>query len=270
LSIGLFIVSSVRARRGIIKSLPTIGGVSLVSFVAAYRFVDIADPQALRTSLFERAAAAELKGTVLLAHEGINLMLAGERAALGRWMAQLQADPRFATLELKQHAVNAVPFRRLRVKVKREIIRMNQPALRPADGRAKAVDAHTLARWLATGRCDEGREVVMLDTRNGFEVDAGAFEGAIDWRLEHFSDFPHALAAHRDELAGKTIVSYCTGGIRCEKAALWMAEQGLPHVHQLDGGILRYLEQLPDAPHWRGGCFVFDQRGALDPSALHS
>jgi UPF0176 protein len=105
---------------------------------------------------------------------------------------------------------------------------------------------------------------VMLDTRNAFEVDAGAFEGAIDWRLHKFSDFPDALAEHAAELLDKTVVSYCTGGIRCEKAALWMAQQGLPHVLQLDGGILRYFEQTAGAPHWRGRCVVFDEREAID------
>jgi len=121
-----------------------------------------------------------------------------------------------------------------------------------------------VARWLANGRrCDAGREVVLLDTRNGFEVDAGAFEGALDWRLAKFSDFPAALEAHRAELQGKTVVSYCTGGIRCEKAALWMQAEGLHNVLQLDGGILRYFELTQGAPHWRGGCFVFDERTSL-------
>jgi UPF0176 protein len=126
------------------------------------------------------------------------------------------------------------------------------------------VDAATLAHWLQQGRCDAGREVVMLDTRNGFEVDAGAFENAIDWRLNRFSDFPAALEQHREALQGKTVVSYCTGGIRCEKAAIWMAAAGIDNVLQLDGGILRYFEQAPGAPHWRGDCFVFDGRTGLD------
>ena len=183
-------------------------------------------------------------------------------------LGALQSDPRFATLEMKRHSADHVPFQRLRVKVKREIIRMNQPAVRPAAQRASAVDAATLARWLQQGHCDEGRPVLMLDTRNGFEVDAGAFEGAIDWRLHKFSDFPAELDRHRDELQGATIVSYCTGGIRCEKAALWMQQQGLPDVLQLDGGILRYFEDAPGAPGWHGRCVVFDERQSLD-TALH-
>jgi UPF0176 protein len=237
-----------------------------VSIVAAYRFVDIEDGPALRDMLFASAQAAGLKGTVLLAPEGINLSLAGAPAALRAWMHALQADPRFAALDCKWHAARALPFQRLRVKLKREIIRMNQPAVRPVAGRAPSVDAPTLARWLQAGHCDAGRPLLLLDTRNAFEVDAGAFEAALDWRLSKFSDFPAALQRHQAALQGKTVVSYCTGGIRCEKAALWMAQAGLPHVLQLEGGILRYLEQMPAAPHWRGHCVVFDDRQALDAS----
>jgi UPF0176 protein len=231
-----------------------------IRIVAAYRFVDIDNGQALRDSLFNAASAMAIKGTLLIAQEGINFTLAGTDAAMQAWMQQLQSDGRFAALETKTHHAPTIPFRHLRVKVKREIIRMNQPTIRPTAGRAPAVDAATLARWLDRGQCDAGRPVVLLDTRNGFEVDAGAFEGALDWRLDKFSDFPAALAAHRNELEGKTVVSYCTGGIRCEKAALWMAQAGIAHVTQLDGGILRYFEQTTDAPHWRGECFVFDER----------
>ena len=233
--------------------------------VAAYRFVELDDLPSLRSLLLQRAEAAALKGTVLLAPEGINLFLAGAPAAVRGWLQQLQADPRFACLEVKDSYSAEVPFRRLRVRIKREIIRMNQPAIRPVAGRAPSVDAPTLARWLSQGHCDEGRPVVMLDTRNGFEVDHGAFDNAIDWRLNRFTEFPGALAEHMPELQGKTIVSYCTGGIRCEKAAIWMREQGLPHALQLDGGILKFFEQVPGAPGYRGDCVVFDDRGALDP-----
>ena len=123
------------------------------------------------------------------------------------------------------------------------------------------------ATWLQQGHDDQGRPVKMLDTRNGFEVDEGAFEGAIDWRLHKFSDFPAELERHRDDLAGATIVSYCTGGIRCEKAALLMRERGMSNVYQLDGGILKYFEDTDSqAPGWRGRCFVFDERVALNPA----
>jgi UPF0176 protein len=231
--------------------------------VSAYAFVALDDVARLREAVHAQAAAQDLKGTVLLAEEGINLFLAGRADALRAWLAWLRTDARLATLQAKESWSPRVPFRSLKVRLKREIIRMNQPQLRPAAGRAPALDAATLARWLDAGHDDEGREVVMLDTRNAFELEHGAFAQALDWRLAKFSDFPAALAQHRHELAGRTVVTYCTGGIRCEKAALALRAAGVPHVWQLDGGILRYLERLPDAPHWRGRCFVFDQRESL-------
>lgn len=233
--------------------------------ISAYKFVTLSDCDALRESMRSRAAAEGLKGTVLLAEEGINLFLAGSPEGVRAFVAALRADARFADLVPKESWSDAVPFRKLLVKIKREIIRMNHPTIRPEQGRAPAVTPATLARWLAQGRDDEGRPVVTLDTRNAFEVDAGAFEGALDWRLAKFSEFPEALRAHRDELAGKTVVSYCTGGIRCEKAAILMQREGVERVYQLEGGILRYFEETGGA-HFRGACFVFDERELLDPS----
>lgn len=231
--------------------------------LSAYKFITLTGLPALRERLLARAAPLGLKGTVLLAEEGINLFIAGAGAAVREWLQDLKADPRFADLAPKESFSTEVPFKRLRVKIKREIIRMNMPAVRPEAARAPSVAPRTLACWLAQGHDDEGRPVVTLDTRNAFEVDAGAFEQAIDWRLAKFSDFPAALRAHRAQLEGKTVVSYCTGGIRCEKAALVMQAEGL-RTYQLEGGILKYFEETAGAPHWRGRCFVFDERVALD------
>jgi UPF0176 protein len=238
--------------------------------IAGYRFVALPDAPALRERLFERAEQTGLKGTVLLAEEGLNLCLAGPPAGVADWLAVLRADARFADLAVKESWSDTLPFQRLKVKLKREIIRMNQATVRPAAGRAPAVAANTLARWIEQGHDDEGRPIRLLDTRNDFEVDAGAFEGAVNWRLRKFSDFPAALAAHRAELAGHTVVSYCTGGIRCEKAALVMQDLGLDHSYQLEGGILKYFEDTQGrAPGWRGKCFVFDERVGLD-TTLHA
>ncbi|RTL23775.1 MAG: sulfurtransferase [Burkholderiales bacterium] len=232
--------------------------------ISCYLFVSLPDTEALRERLHARAEALGLKGTVLIAEEGINLFLAGTAEVVDTWVAELRSDPRFDALTPKRSWSATQPFQRLKVKVKPEIIRMNHPAIRPDQApRAPALAPATLARWLDQGHDDAGREVVMLDTRNGFEVDHGAFDGAIDWRLHKFSDFPAALAAHRDELVGKTVVSYCTGGIRCEKAAMVLAEQGLT-AWQLDGGILKYFEDT-GGPHYHGHCFVFDEREALAP-----
>ncbi len=232
--------------------------------VSAYKFVPLDDCEALRDRLGDQAQAAGLRGTILLAQEGINLFLAGEAVTLRAFLADLQADPRLSGLPIKESWSQTAPFRKMQVKVKREIIRMNHPTIQPQAGRAPAVDAATVRRWLDQGHDDAGRPVVTLDTRNAFEVDHGTFEGAIDWRINKFSDFPAAVQAHRADLEGKTVVSFCTGGIRCEKAAIYLREAGLESVWQLDGGILKYFEETGGA-HFRGNCFVFDERRALDP-----
>ncbi|KZC34716.1 MULTISPECIES: sulfurtransferase [Rhodanobacter] len=235
--------------------------------ISAYKFISLDDLPALRERLLARCEALALKGTILLAPEGINLFLAGSRAQIDGFMATLHDDPRFADLAPKESLSATVPFGRLRVRLKREIITMRLPTIRPEGGRAPAVDAATLQRWLDQGCDDDGREVLLLDTRNDYETDAGRFAQAVDYRLASFTGFPTAIAADRARYAGKTVVSYCTGGIRCEKATLHMRNLGMQHVYQLDGGILNYLEQT-DGAHWQGDCFVFDGRGAVGPDLL--
>ena len=231
--------------------------------ISSYKFVPLPDAPALRETLLARALRRDLKGTILLAEEGINLFLAGPAEDVRGFITELQTDPRFADIAPKESWSDTRPFRKMLVKVKGEIIRMNYPTIRPAQGRAPAVAPATVKRWLDQGHDDEGRPVVTLDTRNDFEVDAGTFEGAIDWRITKFTEFPQAVLDHKAELEGKTVVSFCTGGIRCEKAAILMQEMGLDHVVQLEGGILKYFEET-DGSHYRGSCFVFDERRAVD------
>jgi UPF0176 protein len=235
--------------------------------ISAYRFVNLDDLPPLRERIAARCSALELKGTVLLAPEGINLFLAGSRASIDACMAWLREDRRFADLQPKESLSDTPPFRRMRVRLKREIITMRMPTIRPQANRAPAVDATTLRRWLDRGHDDEGRELVLLDTRNDYEIAVGAFDHAVDYHLASFTGFPAAIAADRARYEGKTVVSYCTGGIRCEKAALHMQDIGMRHVFQLEGGILKYLEDT-DGAHWRGDCFVFDERGAVDGALL--
>jgi UPF0176 protein len=237
--------------------------------LSAYKFVSLDELPALRQQLLDHCHALGLKGTILLAPEGINLFLAGDRAATDAFMVSLRQDLRFADIVPKESLSDAPPFGRMRVRLKREIITMRIPAIRPEGGRAPAVQASTLRRWLTQGRDDEGRELVLLDTRNDYEIALGRFADAVDYRLSSFTCFPAAIAADRARYEGRTVVSYCTGGIRCEKAALHMRELGLTHVYQLDGGILNYLEQT-DGAHWQGACFVFDQRIAIDQQLLPS
>jgi len=236
--------------------------VNTILNISAYKFVTLPDAAALRETLLERAIALQLKGTILLAEEGINLFLAGPAETVRGFIAQLHTDARFADIVPKESWSDRQPFKKMLVKVKNEIIRMNHPTIRPAEGRAPAVAPLTVKRWLDQGHDDEGRPVVTLDTRNDVEIDCGTFENAIDWRITKFTEFPQALLDHKADLQGKTVVSFCTGGIRCEKAAIFMREAGLDHVYQLEGGILKYFEEAGGA-HYKGGCFVFDEREAV-------
>jgi UPF0176 protein len=235
--------------------------------ISAYKFVALPDAHDLQVTFEARATALALKGTILLAGEGINLFLAGAADAVHGFVDQLRADPRFSDMAPKESWSASSPFKKMRVKVKNEIIRMNHPAIQPAAGRAPAVSPATVRRWLEAGVDDAGRAVVTLDTRNTYEVDQGTFEGAIDWRLNKFTEFPQALLDHKAELQDKTVVSFCTGGIRCEKAAILMRNVGLEHVYQLDGGILKYFEET-DGAHYSGACFVFDDRREVDRNLL--
>ena len=231
--------------------------------ISAYRFVSLDDLPALRERVLAQCEALALKGTILLAPEGINLFLAGPREAIDAFMAWLHQDSRFAGLQAKESLSDDVPFKRMRVRLKKEIITLRQPTIRPEGGRAPAVDAATLKRWLDQGHDDNGRDVVLLDTRNAYETDVGMFPQAVDYRIGSFTELPAALAADQARYDGKTVVSYCTGGIRCEKAVLHMQDTGMENVYQLEGGVLKYFEEVGGV-HWEGGCFVFDERGAVD------
>lgn len=235
--------------------------------ISAYLFTPLTDRVTLRATLRDAANARDLKGTILLAEEGINLFLAGDADDVRGFVDELRTDARFAALEPKESWSDTQPFGRMLVKLKREIIRMDHPMIRPVEGRAAAVEASTLKRWLDQGADDAGRPVVMLDTRNAFEVGYGTFANAVSWGIARFGEFPDAATTHAADLEGATVVSFCTGGIRCEKAALYLQEAGHPNVLQLDGGILKYFEEVGGA-HWEGDCFVFDEREALTPELL--
>jgi UPF0176 protein len=192
------------------------------------------------------------------------MFLAGLRHEIDAYMDWLHTDPRFADVVAKESFSDSQPFTKLLVKLKPEIITMRMPLIKPELGRAPSVDAPTLKRWLDQGHDDQGKPVVMVDTRNDFEVDVGTFKNTIDYRISKFTEFPDVIAAHRDELNDKTVVTFCTGGIRCEKAAIHMQNVGFDNVYQLEGGILKYFEEV-GGEHYQGDCFVFDYRTALNP-----
>ena len=231
--------------------------------LAAYHFTRVEHPGSLANLIRDWAEACALRGTVLVAGEGINLFLAGGSVAIDEFLERLRADPRFAAIMVKRSPSRAQPFARLKVKVKPEIISFRRDDASPLAGRAPAVAPRDLARWITQGHDDSGRRLVLLDTRNREEVGHGTFAGALTLPIDNFTDLPDALAPHRESLADATVVSFCTGGIRCEKAALWLRADGMDNLLQLDGGILGYFEQV-GGKGYDGRCFVFDERVALD------
>ena len=240
--------------------------------IAAYRFVWLPDPASWVEPLRARCIALALKGTIIVADEGINLFLAGDATDVDAFIAWLADDPLFVDrdggpalqhLEVKRSWSETQPFGRLLIKHKAEIVTMRRPAVRPGAGRAPSIAPERLAEWLARGHDDDGHPIVLLDTRNAFEVGHGTFEGARHLGIDRFDAFPDAVDSLQSDLGDETVVTFCTGGIRCEKAALYMRDAGFARVLQLDGGILNYLEKVGPT-HWRGDCFVFDERVALD------
>ena len=233
--------------------------------ISVYKFVTIDNIDDLRVQLKEQCDALLLKGTILIAPEGINIFLAGSRESINAIVSQLRADTRFADLDPKESFSDTQPFKKMWVKKKKEIITMKHPLIRPENGRAPAVTADVLKQWLDQGVDAEGRPIVLMDTRNDFEVDFGTFDNCLDYRIKKFSDFPQVIEQKAQAFDGKTVVTFCTGGIRCEKAAILMQEKGYERVYQLEGGILKYFETVGGA-HYTGGCFVFDERENLDPN----
>jgi UPF0176 protein len=232
--------------------------------IAAYKFITIDNLEELRPQYQAICAELGLKGTDLLTPEGINMFLSGTRADIDQYLAWLRSDARFADIEVKESLSAEQSHKRMLVKIKSEIITMRMPLIKPELGRAPAVNAQTLKRWLDAGHDDNGKPVVMVDTRNDFEVDVGTFTNTVDYRIKKFTEFPQVIAEHKDDFAGKTVVTFCTGGIRCEKAAIHMQNIGYDNVYQLEGGILKYFEEV-GGEHYTGDCFVFDYRTALNP-----
>jgi UPF0176 protein len=227
--------------------------------IAAYKFAPLADLKPLRQQLLAQCKAWELKGTILLSREGVNLFVAGSDVSITTLLAVLRAIPGLAELQPKVSHSAHQPFTRMLVRIKQEIIAFGVPGIDPAQHTAPRISARELKQWL-----DEGRPVTLLDTRNDYEVKLGTFAGAVTVGIDHFREFPAAVGRLPEELKQQPIVTFCTGGIRCEKASPYLEREGFQQVYQLDGGILKYFEECGGA-HYQGECFVFDQRVGLDP-----
>jgi len=231
-----------------------------IQVAALYRFVTIADPQAVRDAMEAVLDHAGIRGTLLIASEGINGTIAGSVDGIAAALAAIRALPGCADLAPKFSTADAMPFHRLKVRVKREIVTMGVPGTDPT----KIVGTYVAPADWNTLIADPS--TVVIDTRNAYEVKVGTFAGAVDPRTDSFRDFPDWFRANRDTLlAGKTQVAmFCTGGIRCEKSTAFLKSEGIDAVYHLDGGILKYLEQVPtDQSAWQGECFVFDERVAV-------
>ncbi len=255
------------SRHPFTKNLPTRAWRAIFRFamprftnLAAYRFASLGELEPLRAELRAKCMEAGMRGTILLSPEGINFFVAAESAACDRFLARLRSIPGLAGLRPKISVSDQQPFNRMLVKIKKEIIAFGVAGIDPARRPAPRIGPGQLRRWL-----DEGRAVTLLDARNSYEVKLGTFRGARTLGLDHFREFPAAASALPESLKDAPIVTFCTGGIRCEKAAPLLEMAGFKNVFQLDGGILGYFEECGGA-HFEGDCFVFDKRVALDPA----
>lgn len=228
---------------------------AMFTIAALYHFTRFPDPAALKGPLQALAEAQGIKGSLLIAAEGINGTIAGSRAAIDAMLAHLRALPGCADLEHKESFAEAQPFGRMKVRLKREIVTMGQPDIDP-----RARVGHYVAAQDWNALISEP-DVAVIDTRNDYEVEIGTFRSAVDPGTRSFRDFPAWWQANKDRFHNKRIAMFCTGGIRCEKSTNYLLGQGVPEVYHLKGGILKYLEEVPEAESlWQGQCYVFDQR----------
>ena len=222
---------------------------------ALYHFTRFADPAALRAPLLELCRARGISGTLLLAGEGINGTIAGDRAGIDTVLAHIRALPGCVDIEWKESTAVDAPFHRIKVRLKREIVTMGQPDIDPVSRVGHYVDP---ADW---NDLISAPNVAVIDTRNDYEVAIGTFDGAIDPQTKSFGEFPAWWETNKHRFHNKRIAMFCTGGIRCEKSTNYLMGQGVEDVYHLKGGILKYLEEVPqDASKWDGECFVFDGR----------
>jgi len=227
----------------------------LITNIAGYKFIPLSELTDIQALLTNKCKALDLKGTILLSQEGINVSLAGSPNNIDFFKNFLGTDNRFEDIVFHETKSDSLPFKHLKVKIKKEIITMREPAIKPEIKQAPSITPQELKKWL-----DEGRDITLLDTRNDYEVRFGTFKNAINPKIDNFGSFTKAAETLDPN---KPVVMFCTGGIRCEKAALHLLQAGFPNVFQLHRGILNYFKEVGGA-HYEGECFVFDERIAVD------
>ncbi|MDP6844780.1 MAG: rhodanese-like domain-containing protein [Candidatus Thalassarchaeaceae archaeon] len=226
--------------------------------IAGYRFVGIPDRDELRQPFRDVCEKNNLLGTILLSTEGINFFLCGDKKGIDGFVEYLEQDERFVDIPRRISHSEKLAFRRMNVRLKKEIISMGMDDVKPAEFTGESISPAEFKQWM-----DEGRDITVLDTRNDYEIRIGTFENAVDFDINTFRTFPEAVNNSTLD-KDKPLVMFCTGGVRCEKASVVMLNEGYRDVRQLEGGILGYFEQMGGA-HWNGDCFVFDRRVAVDP-----
>ncbi|MGG6237553.1 rhodanese-related sulfurtransferase [Nodosilinea sp. AN01ver1] len=225
-----------------------------------YKFVPLSEPALLRVELLERCLGWGLRGTILLASEGLNATVAGDRQGIDQLLAWLHAHPEIGPFTQQESTAEQAPFERMKVKLKREIVTLGRPEVNPAQQ-----EVGTYIQPQDWNRVIADPEVVLIDARNDFEVELGTFKGAENPQTHSFRELPDYVATRLDPAQHKKVAMFCTGGIRCEKATAYLRSQGFEQVYHLQGGILNYLKTVPEADSlWQGDCFVFDDRVAVD------
>jgi UPF0176 protein len=231
----------------------------MIVIATFYKFNPFPEYEAQRAPLRALCRETRVKGSILFAAEGVNGTIAGKRSGIDRVIAHIRSLPGFSDLEPRESYSNTPPFKRMKVRLKRELITLGDPTVDPGERVGTYVEPKL---WNALV---DDPEVVLVDTRNSFEVAVGTFEGAVDPQTASFTEFPDYVARHLDPKKHKKVALFCTGGIRCEKATSYMLRQGFEEVYHLKGGILKYLEEVPaERSKWQGECYVFDERVTVD------
>ena len=235
-----------------------------IANITGYKFIPIKDELVLQETILQRSTNLNLKGTVLISRKGINFSVSGNKNNIDKFLLFIRSDSRFADVDVKITYNAYQPFRKMLVRIKKEIISMGIEEIDPFKFTGQKISPKELNKKL-----NNNEDIVLLDTRNEYEVRLGTFKNAIDLNLDSFRDFPKEIEKLRKKLNGKEVVMFCTGGIRCEKASALMLKNGFENIQQIDGGVINYFKET-GGRHWNGDCFVFDDRVALDKDLLET
>jgi UPF0176 protein len=235
-----------------------------IANITGYKFTPIEDELHLKETILRRSINLNLKGTVLISSKGLNFSVSGTKNNIDKFIVFIHSDSRFADVDVKITYNEYQPFRKMLVRIKKEIISMGIEEINPNLFTGQKISPKEL-----NDKLDNNEEIVLLDTRNEYEVRLGTFKNALDLNLDSFRDFPEEIEKLREDLNGREIVMFCTGGIRCEKASALMLKNGFQNIKQIEGGIINYFKET-GGKHWNGDCFVFDDRVALNKDLVET